>query len=338
MNDMTTTIIRKGEELAVLKNTSRTTIGNQGVLFSSYIDDDGYERDEAWVISMYAIVRWSDCGVLDYPQDFPFFSYATGQFEKNETSFESVDKLRRIFAENTRKFTTRGVDEGLADIVPIPVNNLANRIARTFDGERIKKLERSRTIIKNNNGFVFERELILCYDGRNDLFYHPEIPVAEFYPHPSSNLSGPFRDGMMYRTEIISEKSDTVGLIDVRSEYFKGIEIGIHEVIEGTYFPESERDVIDFSRYEPDRVLQYKYPFEPPSGGYRFDPVHIETPTLFYVLRIMEGFRFMDLYVTTKKETRPVLFVGVKTEDMKDFPLIEALVGPLRPEIRGYHL
>ena len=69
MENMTGAIIAAGRELAVLKNGDVNLTKNQGVLFGSDIDQDGYEVFEAWVISEFATVRWSDCGHLDFPKD-----------------------------------------------------------------------------------------------------------------------------------------------------------------------------------------------------------------------------------------------------------------------------
>jgi hypothetical protein len=339
MNEMTKTIIDKGEYLATLKNRKPMMIRNQGILFGTYLDGDGNAQDEAWVITDYATVRWSDCGKLDFPEERPFFSYADGEFMKNETSFSDIRELRKLYEERTRDFTENNIMRGKVDVVPIPINNLINRINRIYD-PRMHKIERSRTIFKNNNGFVFEGELILAYDEKNDVFFHKSIDVP-FIPHKSSHKEGPFKDGQMYRTVIVDEvvrDGQEIGLIDVRDEYFKGIEIGIHEVYKGTYFPDSEKEIIDFSLYPEERILRYKYPMEPLNGTYSFNPIHIETPTLYYVLMIMEGFDFFNMYVDTTTRVKPLLFESVRDGKEGDYPLIEAIVGPLKPEIRGYHL
>jgi len=339
MNEMTKSIIDKGEYLATLKNRKPMMIRNQGVLFGKYLDGDGNTQDEAWVITDYATVRWSECGSLDFPEGKPFFSYADGEFQENRTSFPDIRDLRKLYEDRTSHLTEDNIMRGKVDCVPIPVNNLINRINRLYE-PRMHKIERSRTIFKNNNGFVFEGELILMYDKDNDVFYHSSLNIP-FAPHKSSHKEGPFKDGQMYRTYIVDEVKkggEEIGLIDVRDEYFKGIEIGIHEVYKGTYFPDSEKEIIDFSLYPDDRILRYKYPMEPQNGSYSFSPVHVETPTLYYVLMIMEGFDFFNMYIDASSRIKPLLLESVKNQDMRDYPLIEAIVGPLKPEIRGYHL
>ena len=332
-------IIHKSRDLAVIKNSeSKKHVINQGVLFGKYIDDRGDVCCEAWVVTVPCMVRWSDFGNVDFPEDKPWFSYSEGGFVENECSFD-VHELRKIWETRVREVDEMAIDRHKAEVFPIPIVNVLDRMANIYDGENVQKIERSRTIIKNNFGFVFEDELILTFDKERDMFYHPEMTGVEFYPHKDSNLKGGFEHEMKYRTVMVEEPEEgVVILVDVRDIYFKGIELGIHEVFEGTYFPDSERDVIDFANYPEDRVIRYPYLMDPPADGYTFSPIHVESPALFYTLRIMEGYTYALMHVANDSRLKPFLLRGVKEGEAANMPTIEILMGPLKPEIRGYHL
>lgn len=332
-------ILHKSRDLAVIKNSeSKKHVVNQGVLFGRYIDDRGNPAYEAWVVTVPCIVRWSDFGDIPFDESKPWFSYSENAFVENECSF-NADSLRSIWDSRVRDVADAAIVKGKAEVFPIPIVNVLDRMANIYDGDNIRKIERSRVILKNNFGFVFDDELILTYRSDGDVFIHPDMPGVEFYPHDCSNLKGHFEDNMKYRTTMIEEpESGRVILVDVRDIYFKGIEIGIHEVFEGTYFPDSERDIIDFSNYEDSRIIRYPYLMDPPDGGYTFKPIHVESPSLFYTLRIMEGYTYALLHTSNESRLKPMLIVGSRDEGSANMPTIEALVGPLKPEIRGYHL
>lgn len=339
MNDAVKAILERSRELAILKNNdSEALVRNQGVLFGKYIDDSGSVKYEAWIVTLPSIVRWSNLPNLDFPEDRPWFDYAKGEFTEIIETY-SLDDVRRQYSLTLNEFSERDIQSGRSNVFPVPIVNVLDRIGTIYGGDNIRMIERSRTIIKNNNGFVFDNELILTYDKARDMFFHPSMDGVEFYVHKNSNITEGFTDNMKYRAVLIEEPEENrVVLVDIRDVYFKGIEIGIHEVEAGTYFPDSERDVIDFSRYPDNRIVRYPYLETPPDNGFSFQPIHVETPALFYALRLMEGYTYAYLAVSAESRELPFVISGVKDDSCSDMPDIEVLLGPLKPEIRGYHL
>lgn len=324
MNETMCKILDKSREIAVLKNKSKNLIRNAGVLFGRY-EKDGQVYDEAWVISQYSIIRWSECGPLDFPEDRPFYDFMENTFAPNTTSFPDINVLRDKYTGYVKEYNQSFV---------IPVNQLVKRIKQEFP--IIEKIERSRIIIKNNDGFVFEEELVLLYKDGNFVF--PAIPGARFFSDPKKSNILTYKEGQMYRAEMLAEPEPDTIIVNIKDEYFKGIEIGIHEVKEGVFFPDSEKEVIDFSAYPESRVVRYSYPETPPEGGYSFAPIHLETPAFFMGLRMMEGYNFARLFVSSDSRLKPVLITGIHEDSNKFMPKIEEIVGPLNPKIRGYYL
>lgn len=360
-------IIGKCRELAVRKNQAPDLVRNQGVLFSRFITPEGMVENEAWVFSESTIIRFSKIGAIDFPLDTPFYSYADNAFTKNVSSYENVEDLRRTFATKAKghwdaiSATAQNQSHGyLATLESqaflIPVVNLLNRLTKAFeptdphmvrvDKERImmQRIGRSRTIMKNNPGLIFEGELILEFDGSSGTFFniHPAFKDIKFVPAENSNIRGEYQHGRRYRTvpNITIDKKLIVDngfcLIDVRDEYFKGIEFLFHELHSGAFNPESEKDVIDASRYGVDSMYRYSYISPLPSGGLSFQPYHLETPTMYYMLRLFEGYDFVYAGVFKTTRVRPILFVADSSD--AGLPCIECLFGPLLPDNRGYIL
>ena len=340
MNSMTIEILDRGRNLAIIGNESKGFYRNRGILFGEYVNSGGAVEHDAWLISENVIVRWSDCGPLDFPPDMPFYSYTEERFVRNRTSFENIDHLRRLYYDRTVVADPEYQRSRKSDMVPIPVAQLFKVMDREFGGAGLEeRIKHSRTIIKANDGFVFEKEIILRYDKDNGYFVLPALPHVKFYAdRDRSNLIGGFKHNQMYRAVLIQETvPDREAIVDIRDEYFRGIEIALHEVTEGVYFPKSEREVIDLSVYPENRFYRYQFPIEPPIGGYRFQPMHFKTELLYYILKVYGGFSYLEMYLSTESRKRLAYLVSARSEDMarKGYPLIETLLGPIRPEIRG---
>lgn len=323
---MTDAIIEKAREVAVLKNDTASRRRDQGVLFAEYVNEKGELKHEAWVISEVAILRWSECA-LDFPRERPFWSYTTNEFTENTSSIKEVNQLRNLYLEFL------GAQK---EMFLLPVNAIGTMIDQAFsdDSENLKYIERSRTILRSNPGLVFEKEILLRF--RNGRFENPKFDYI-WEVHPDSRFIAPFKEGQIYRCNKIGMEKNSLGTvvsIDVRDFYYKDvIEVLVHEVTTGVYMPKSDRDVIDSSNYHPSRVLRYPYQIAPPEGGYRFDPIHIDTTAFFSALRTLEGYSLAEVYVSNN--IRPIIIQGANPE-FDELPRIEAIIGPLNPEIRGY--
>ena len=332
---MVDAIIDFGRELAIIKNEASKE--NQGILFGKAIDLNGDTVWEAWAFSEEAFVRIQSHRELDYPTEKPYYNYQKEAWTEN-TSDQSIEDLRRFFSNNIVGVDDVARSRGKADRIAIPVVNLLETIGKLYNNdESLEFINKSRTILKNNNGFVFDDEIILTYDANHDVFFHPDLPDAAFYPKEKhSNLSGSFIDQMKYRCIILEEPEENrVALVDVRDEYFKGIEFLIHES-KGVYYPKSEREVLDSGNYPLDRILRIPYVLEQPKDGYTFEPYHLETPALFYALRMMRGYRYAYFDISNQDRVSPILISGVLEQGMTNMPDIDVLIAPLDPKIRGF--
>lgn len=328
--DIINEILQKSEDYAMKKNDSKMEPENQGVLFAHISTEKGVDT-EAWVISRFGIVRWSNLGWVDFPEHAPFFSFVKKEWIENKTVFKRMEDLKDLF-ERSRPDPF--------EMTPVPIANYTNRIAHLYGSvSTASRINKSRTIIRSNPGLVFEGELLLKYDASRNIFYNKRGVEARL--SESSRIRTGFTNGRDYRTVPVGRTASGIE-VDVRDAYFKGMEILIHEVA-NVYYPSSEKEIIDASNYYGDeivsnhpRVIRYGYPVMP-DGGYNFDPIHIETPALFYMMSMYEGFDFAELFVNPKSRLSPVYFRSTPCERGPGY-MIESVIVPINPSIRGYHL
>lgn len=327
MNDITMAVIAKGRDLAILKNSATARARDQGVLFGRYQDEHNVLKSEAWVITELALIRWSECD-LQFPEDAPFWSYTENAFTENTSSFKDINDLRGVYLEYRRV---------MKDSFLLPVNTIAAAINNAFDNKRgeFEKIEKSRTIFRNNPGLVFEKEILLKF--QNGQFTNPSLPTYEFRPVAESNVQWPYQEGIIYRVNKLNQEhyqGTTIVDIDVRDIYFKDvIELLIHET-KTVYMPKSDREILDSSNYDPSRVIRIPYLKDKPINGYSFDPIHLDTTALFYGMRSFEGYDFVEAFVSPNSY-HPIWIKG-SDPSKPDFPVVEVIISTIDPKIRGY--
>lgn len=323
-------ILMKARDLAVLKNDSAARRRDQGVLFARYADQDGHLKSEAWLISEIAMIRWSNmAGDLDFPDDFPWFSFSEDRFTENTSSMKTIDDVRNLYMDITA---------GNKEMFKLPVNTTLRMIDSAFSERegRFLQIERSRTIIRNNAGYVFENEILLQMRGGQ--LVNPSLKDYAFQIAESSIIKS-FTDGTIYRANILSVNNDLFGgkiaTVEVRDIYYKNmIEVLCHEVTKGVLFHKTDREFIDSSYYDKSRVLRLPYVVQPPEGGYKFQPIHLDTTALFYIFRAFEDYNVANTYVG--EGVTPVIF-HADEPTVEGLPMVEAIIAVIIPNIRGYY-
>lgn len=240
--------------------------------------------------------------------------------------------------------------------IRIPYGNLYNLLAKYNTKQ---ERDRVRVIIKSNinpmNDLVNGATLLISEmhpihgivmkiwePARQQLF--PEISPDKFYTiSPSSPINtndiAPgqmyqcFFPGADYSTQSIDAIMQQYLVVEVRYRLFKGIEILSHTSNSGFLMNESIEDVLDSKKYDNKDILRIPYinPFnigEQINPDYfNFPPIHIDCNTLFNILDLYRGFKWLEINVAANA-LHPILINGVR--ESEEFPTIQSIIAPLK--------
>lgn len=311
MNDNTRSVIALLADMAIFQNKGRDA--HQGVLFSAY-SSDGAVHHEAFAVSEVMIVRVSEFGEFTFDQHAPFYHYQERGFLRNQMLVNSSDLHRKISSYD------------FVHAIRVPTGNLANFIFNNFpDGA---SRGRARAIIKPQLGEI-PQGYVLCRFDANGMFSHPLAPgkVFRLAQHSKIRLED-ISPNKIYLCRADAGSEHEV-IVNAKAEYFRGVQIALHETVGGTGFFVDERELFAFDYYPAGRVLSL--PFVLP-GSYQFKPVQVDTNYLTEAVKILGGFEWIDI-VVGNSNTDPILLTGVR--DNAPGPLIQIYLAVLNPQVRG---
>ncbi len=305
-------------DIAILQNKGKENLW--GVLFNTIGGPKGEPIDEAFVLATppgnhnpSVMVRVSEFGPLEYDKNAPYFHYKDEGFLRNQWPITPEEIHRKI---STFEFPHR---------IRFPYGNLINFIYENFPDDLART--RVRAIIKANRGEV-PPEHILCKFNDNKVFKHPKVDKPFVLDKYSSYPYEAVTPGSIYVCRIIDEKDDAY-IVSAKNKFFKGIQIGLYETVGGGYFPESDKEILDFNNYPKHRVFNLPIP----DINFEFHPIHIQGSILMDCLKLFTGFELVDILMGANHK-QPILITGVREGD--DYPNIECFVAPLDPAIKGW--
>jgi len=317
MNQNTKHVLSLLGDLAILNNKGREH--KWGVLFNT-IRTPGGDIDEAFTFSSppgsektSVMVRVSEFGRFDYNREAPYYHYTEEGFIRNQLPITIEEIHKKISSFDFRQ------------PIRIPYGNIMNFIFKNFPESRQRS--RVRVIIKPEHGNINKGE-VLCKFNSDGIFNHPKLSKPIYVDKYSKLSKEDINVNKMYVCEIINETTE-VYLANVKKEYFRGIQIGLYETVAGGFYPETERELYDFSAYPEGRVMQIPFILE---GNYVTEPVHVDCHIMMECLKLYAGFTWVDL-VLGATPIHPLLLIGVKEND--DFPKIECFIAPLNPMVGG---
>lgn len=310
-------VIGMMSSIAILNNKSDDD--RWGILFDKVVDN-GKELNNAFVVGRAqetqmtaVIVNVSDFENNDFDSKKPFFNFDQNKFSSNTIGY-SVDYLAKFCSSQV---FTQGIR--------VPIGNLINFIDKALPD--YSNIRRSRIIISTDDGYLEEGEF-LCKFNEDKIFQHPKqdrILVVDKYSKIDSSLVIPNKT---YVCRIINE-SDNAYFVNVIKPYFKGIVFAIKETTAG-YFPESEKELYNFSLYPENNVLRVPFMLE---GKYSFEPIHIDCSLLMDCLKLYVGFKWIDIVINEQSNLKPIMLTGLKENE--DYPLINCFIAPLDTSVRG---
>ena len=281
---------------------------NWGILFSKEPVKAAYTVGPSFATKISNI----DFSIED---DKTFFNVDLKRFTQNSMIIDSLaieDKIRSVFP-------------FMQGSIKVPVGNLYNFIARQIP--TADNMRKSRIIIKCNTGEEKQGCLLMNTQIINNEIVFTNPGFSEPLIVSMHSRKKEFIPGRMYQCEIMNTNSDYTE-INVKYNYFEGIEIIIHESVT-KYFPENLKDVEDSAIYPDCSVLRIPFVEEVPFTN--FEPIHLDASLFFDILKLYKSYIWINIRLGVR--VNPLIIVNDITNDNE--PIVESIIVPLDPEVRG---